>query len=935
MRQLIAVIPVALQRLRSHPGLTLAALAALTLAVGLVVSVPVYGDAASLRVLREELARRERQSGRPALAMLLRYLSSAGGALEWEPVAAADAALRNDGLERIGLPLAGLGRHARTADLPTAIEVGGQPQLDLAIGFVSGLEGQIRLLDGAAPAPATDLDAPLEAMITRALADRAGLNVGDELMAVASSGGRPVRLILRISGIWEAVDSADPAWFYQPASFDELLLVDEASFGGPLAAAIDDEVAQALWFARYDGADLSAASAGPLLERVEGLRAFASTALPGTRLEQSPDSALGRYRGEAAALSLRLLVFSAPALGLMLGFAALVAGQMAERRRAEVALLKTRGASDGQILGLALAEWLLLGGLALALGAPLGLAFAGLMARTSSFLQLDPGLPELDLALAPGHLLAGLGAVCAALIAALAPAASAARATLADAQRQIARPRDPLWQRAYLDLILLPVPLYGIYQLRAGSPSELSADPLLVLVPALLSLNLGLIALRLLPGLLSVAARLAARPAWVAPLMALRGLARQPEQSRGPLLILALTLSLATFSAAAAATLDADLRRGVEYEIGAASQLIETGESTEDDSDGDGLPDRRDISEGPRFLFVPASEHLEVPGVRAASRVGRYDARLSLGGGPREAQLIGVDRLSLPEVLRGWNPDWADGASLGELMNRLAAEPAGALVSRELLGRGLRIGQSFTVRAELFGDIGQIELVAVGAVDLFPGLYPQDGALVIANLDHIFDQMGGQYPYDVWIDREEGADIEQIAAGVRRLGIDLVDVRDAASRVREEQARPQRQGLFGLLSIGYLAASGISVAGFLIAALASARRRSIELGVLRALGLPGRSLALALAIEQLVVVGAGLVLGLGLGLLNTLLVVPELRVGVGPYPGTPPAPASLAWAEMGLAAAAVALALLVALAALGLALSRMRLFIAVKLGDAS
>jgi putative ABC transport system permease protein len=417
--------------------------------------------------------------------------------------------------------------------------------------------------------------------------------------------------------------------------------------------------------------------------------------------------------------------------------------------------------------------------------------------------------------------------------------------------------------------------------------------------------------------------------------VALRALARQPGSYGGPLLLLTLTLSLAIFSAAAAATLDEALRRSAAYRVGAAAQLIETGESTEQDTDGSGAPERRNIEEEARFLFVPVGEHLEVSGVRAASRVGRYHGRLALGGGGSVAQLVGIDRLTLPQVLRGFDPAWADGASLGELMNRLAAEPAGALVSGDILGRGLAIGDRLTVQAALYGDRREVELLIVGAVELFPGLYPQEGPLVIVNLDHLFDQLGGQYPYDVWIDYAPDVEIEAVAAGVRRLGVDLVDVRDAAALIRAEQSRPERQGLFGLLSIGFVAAGGLTVLGFLIATALTARRRALELGVLRAIGMARRGATASLAVEQGAVMACGLAAGGAIGVLCALLIVPGLQGGAGPYPGTPPVTPRLAWAEMGLAAALLIAAVLAALLGLALALRRANLFSVVKLGDTS
>src|SRR5207249_578999 len=118
-------------------------------------------------------------------------------------------------------------------------------------------------------------------------------------------------------------------------------------------------------------------------------------------------------------------------------------------------------------------------------------------------------------------------------------------------------------------------------------------------------------------------ARLATRPSWVAPLIALRALARQPGAYRGPLLLLILTLSLAAFSASMAATLDGALHETIRYQVGAATQLLETGQSTDD-----GEVEQKDIHQEARWLFVPVSDHLNVPGVTAATRIGTYDAAI-------------------------------------------------------------------------------------------------------------------------------------------------------------------------------------------------------------------------------------------------------------------------------------------------------------------
>src|SRR5262249_3308518 len=143
----------------------------------------------------------------------------------------------------------------------------------------------------------------------------------------------------------------------------------------------------------------------------------------------------------------------------------------------------------------------------------------------------------------------GVAAVALGLLAALVPAAVATRRTLVDEQQQAARAvRKPFWQRFFLDFLLLIPPVYGVYELGRSNGIQLGAlkgatpldNPLLLVVPMLFCFALGLIAVRMIPLLLELLARLSSRPSWVAPLIALRALARQPSAYRGPLLLLIL-----------------------------------------------------------------------------------------------------------------------------------------------------------------------------------------------------------------------------------------------------------------------------------------------------------------------------------------------------------------------------------------------------------
>jgi len=939
----LSVLTAALKRLRANLALTLCAWLAAVTAVALASAIPAYAEAANLRLLRDEIRQQEERAGRSPFALLFRYVGAWNTPLEWERVAPADDYLRREGIPGLDLPIDSFARHARTAPLRLFLASGGETVFlkNAPLGFISGLDDRFRIVDGRMPQLAGNAPA-LDVMISRAFADEVGLNVGDALTIIAS-GVRPTPLQARVAAIWEPINQNDPAWFFPPQTLSDVILVAEESFTGPVAEALRNEVDQVLWFVRLGSEGMTGAQAIPLLSRIETVRARVTSVLPGSRLEQGPAEMLQRYQSRVSTLTTQLFVFSTPILALTLYFAALIAALIVRRQSSEIALLKSRGVRSVQILGMYLVEWFIIGAAALAAGLPLGLVFAAVMSRVRSFLDVDFSAASVPLSPGAQSLTFALAVLAITVVAALIPALAATRRTLVDEQQQAARAaRPPFWQRAYLDLLLLVPAAYGVYQLQTGGGlfqgnADPFGNPLLVLTPALICFALGLLALRLIPLVLEALARLAAIPAWVAPLVTLRALARQTDNYRGALLLLILTLSLAMYSSTMADAFDGAMRTELTYQVGAMTQLFETGESTERVRPGQpgGQPQlpQRDIREGARFLFVPVSEHLQVPGVRAAARVGRYDATVNIGVGNRQVQLIGIDRSDFPNVITRFDRAWGGGESLGGLMNLLARHPNGALVSRELLGNGLQVGDALPATLRIYGDQREVRFRIVAAIDLWPGFYPQDGPIVVVNLNYIFDEMGGQYPYDVWITRDPLIPIDEVVAGVRRLGIPVIDTLDVATLIAREQARPQRQGLFGVLTIGFLTASALTLLGFMVASIITARRRAIELGMLRALGLSGFGVAAALTLEQLLLIGVGLVTGSGIGAVAALLIVPLMQVGVGPYPGVPAYPPRLAWESMTGIYAAFGVTLAFALLALGVALARIQLFQAVKLGD--
>ena len=454
------------------------------------------------------------------------------------------------------------------------------------------------------------------------------------------------------------------------------------------------EVTFGLWYIILDGSNVHASDAAFLLNRITAIQQRTNSLLPHTRLNVSPEDGLRKYQVESGLLTLLLYAYSVPILVLISIFVNLVVGLAVSRKINEIAILRSRGATIAQVMGIAVLEGLILGSLALVLSLPVGQGIAEIIGQTRSFLNFTAGT-DLRIGITSTTWRVGLIAVGIALLAQIVPTIGAARHTIVTYKQERARLlRPPWWQRVWLDVLLLIPAAYGAYLLQQQGSIALAEkdgainndpfqNPLLLLIPALGIIALTLLFLRLLPLIMRLLAWMIARIGGVGMLLATRQLARMPGFYTGPMLLLVLTLSLSAFTASLAQTLDYHLYDQVYYQVGADMSLSETGEVLINRLAWGlwvALPRQEpqeepptEAPEEPRWSFLPVSEYRSVPGIQAATRVGRYPAVTVLSGGRQEATFIGVDRADFASAAF-WRWDFAP-SYLGELMNALALAP--------------------------------------------------------------------------------------------------------------------------------------------------------------------------------------------------------------------------------------------------------------------
>jgi putative ABC transport system permease protein len=386
------------------------------------------------------------------------------------------------------------------------------------------------------------------------------------------------------------------------------------------------------------------------------------------------------------------------------------------------------------------------------------------------------------------------------------------------------------------------------------------------------------------------------------------------------------TLSLTAFIASTARSLDAHLYELARYRSAAAMVVrpdVETGDG--DDALIDGANPARQTG----WYYVPFVEYLKTPGVRAATRAGGYRAALNPSGSVT-GSFLGVDSPSFAQVAY-WRRDFA-AADLDVLMRTLGTRPDAVLApSSFLANHGLRIGDPLRLYVQVFGHEVALRLTVTGSFDLFPTWNPRFGPLFVGNLDYLHGQVGSDLPATVWLALAPDSDRIRVRGELRRLNPYSVVVWPSADEVIAEQERPERQGLIGIFSIGFVAVTVLAMLGFFLHATYSLRRRAIELAVLRTLGVSTRQVLSYLTWEMLFLTLCGLGIGAALGALGSLLWIPHYRVGGSILSDVLPLRVEIAWPAIAAFCALFVLLLLMLLGQAIVALRRLHPTHAIKL----
>ena len=913
MRFRLPFLGLALRRLSSRPSLTFLSLLSIVLAIGMVASIPVFSQGVSYLLLQDELTAIGSTFHRPPLTMRFYFIVPKSSTLSLDNALRLENDFRRIVESETGLAVADTLTYVASPGMtiqPLAEDATYTKLKDNVIvenvqfAVVTDIQNRISIVEGV-PFGTESTDGNVPFWLYEEKAAELGFQVGETYRMIDGASGRFIPI--NVAGIWKPSDPSDFYWSATTISWRKLLLVTDSVYRSAVEPMISRKTGIAVWYFSPDEEALQLHQADAVANGLRTVPSRADLHFPGTKMDVSPEKPLNRYLQRRASLSALLVGFSLPALGLLLFFLWILSHVTAQFQQEEVAILASRGAGRRFVAFLILLETLLL----LAVGIPLGLGAGYIMARAmglaSGFLVFTPraGIPATLFEVDWG--LIGLALLLLVLARGI-PALRAARGGIVQHLQSRSRPRAVITTLLLAgDGALIVLSWYAYRQLSqrgtlgiigwepSGDPFR---DPLLLLAPSLFVFTAALVLTHLFPLLMGPADRLGNRLRSFVAYMGLTQLHRQGKHYSGSLFLTMVCLSLGAFYASMALSLDQWLADRIYYQVGADYRFQQG--IPPPDMGGPVAPDEEPDPEVISAWLLPVGDYMEIPGVEDATRVAVFKTKTSVSRSI-DAVFLGIDRFDFPRVAFH-RPDFNQ-ISLGELMNRLGMYPNGILVSRNFLQRS-RLLEGQTTKLDISINYGAFEheFLIVGVYDYFPTAYPQDTEVFVGNLGYLFEQVGDESLHQVWMTTGDDALPETIIDNLLALGIWPIRIRDARALLTLDEERVERIGLYGILSVGFLASTLLASLGLLVYTYASLQGRLQQISVLRAVGLKTRLVLAMVGVEYLGVILFGVLWGVVIGIATAYLFVPFFRVSGDPVFALPPFVRHIAWGQIGILA---------------------------------
>lgn len=755
-----------------------------------------------------------------------------------------------------------------------------------SVNYMQDMSEHINITFGEGLDTGKPVEGTYPVIINQQNADTYDLVVGETVSIdkLVDKDGKPVTFT--VVGIFEPKDTSDIYWKETPADFDKMIFTDQASF--------DETVANygvlTIYYATYNMLDYAYIDHTNASDIRYYLSAFSKA---DGNFIQNFSSILADYQDDATSIMIIIWVLELPILVLLLAFIYMVSSQILEMEDGEIAMLKSRGTSTKQILGIYFGESAILSLIAIVIGIPVGYLLCKLCASATSFLKFSFGDTHFY-KLTWGMLLYSLVAAVIAILFITLPVLKYAKNSIVEQKSKLGKVNTkPIWEKAFLDVILVAVSIYLLYNYnKQKSDIALSIlagnkpDPLIFLNSSLFIFAVGLLILRLIKYLIKFIYFIGKKRWSPAVYASFLQITRTVKKQGFISVFLVMTIAMGMFNSNMARTINENNQERIEYNLGTDIVLSEQwkmGAYLDKDKKSHWYYEEPD--------FERYTENLSNSCKHLTRVIYDDNTTIKVGGSELPGSvLMGINTKEFGETAElksGLNDEhWYN------YLNSIATVSNGVIISSNLAKEyDLSVGDSITyaryspMKTKEPVEIASPSGTICAIVDAWPGFnqytYEKDNSgkvvekeryLVVANYAYVVSAFG-LTPYQIWGQLADGHDYQEVLDTVEKQGISLKSYQSVDQEVQNMLESPLVLITNGLFSLSFLVAVILCTVGFLIYWITSIKQRELLFGIYRAMGMSMKEINKMLINEQMFSSVLASLAGYGVGAAATALFV--------------------------------------------------------------
>lgn len=764
------------------------------------------------------------------------------------------------------------------------------------IKSMKDLEEHINILSGRMFDPeATDC---VEVIVTEAAAARNNLLLDKEYAFYDYYENYPEPILCKVVGIFSNKLEDDPFWFNGMGDFNDAVVMDYNQMVDQFLYSQTSVVNDIKWSYALDYTQIPMSKVEHFISSVEDMQIQYGEYF---EINYSTLETLEEYKSRSSSMSSMLWSLQIPIILMLVFYIFMVSQLIIDYEKNEIAVLKSRGASNGQIFLTYFWESCILGAVAWVVGPFIGYWICKILGLSNGFMELV-SRSSLPIQITGAAFLYSLGAVLAFIITMMIPVMLTTRMSIVKLKQSKARKhKKPLWKRFYFDFILLGLSIYQIYLSNNSSQTlqqiglvtnDAPIDPFSYMGSTMFVLGAGLLFLRLFPLLIRFVFWVGRR--FWSPVLysALTNVSRSQGQNVFLMLFLILTISLGVLNANSARTLNINTEERIMYNAGA--DIVIEQEWRDNNGNVANVATTSMVSVGGTYVamtekpdyaeisFVePVNLFDKVEGIKSYTKVLRNDSVTAKGAlkSASNVKMMAIEPHSFGNV--AWFRSDLLPHHINEYLNLLAADNRACLISASMQEQlGVKVGDTISIT---WYNQYPMDVIVFGVIDYWPSINPLPESVgapepyfMVTNLSYVQRCMKME-PYKLWIKKAPGVTSEEIYNSIQENKIRYVSLSDASQKIVEAKNDPLVNGTNGMLTLGFLITMMVSFIGFLIYWVLNVKSRVLQFGILRSMGMTKWNLISILIWEQILMSLVAIILGFLLGDLTSYLFVPLLQ----------------------------------------------------------